>query len=93
MSEEANSSFDDDEPIESVPYDFIEDDNSSQDAKDTTINAHLKAMAQYIERNTGADSVQIVITTYDGDATKWYSGGRGNALARRAACEEWLDNL
>lgn len=55
---------------------------------------HLKAMAQYIQRETKCRTVQIHITLdLPGGASGRFAIGRGNTYERIGACAEWLKSL
>ena len=81
-------------PLDDEDTDEAEHAPNEEELKTHAIEAHLAGMAQYIQRETGADTVQIIITCHDDKTgvTDMLSKGVGNCYARIESCNRWIEN-
>jgi len=80
-------------PLHHTNTDNMED--LSEDDEAQKIFKHLEAMADYIKRETKADTVQIITTHCDNkkQESMYQSVGTGNFYARVGSCRTWLKEV
>lgn len=75
--------------------DGSDDDDEECDSGESDLTvSHLRAMAEYIKRETKARTVQIHITRdHEGGGCERYAQGVGNIYERIGAITEWIKTV